>query len=187
MQLNWTGERLVPRVMKKDRAVVKEHFARYNWVLQFCKNKIVLDAASGSGYGINLISSVASEAIGLDVALDAIKYSREKYTKPRFGICDLEKGYTIKSDIVISFETIEHLSDPNEFLASVKKNCRETFIFSIPVNLPGEFHKVVYSIEEIKALISKHFDNVEYLCQEGEVIKPIINDAKFLIGIAKLK
>lgn len=188
MQLNWTGERLVPAVMSKNRAVVIEHMARYKWAMRFCRDKSVVDVACGSGYGCAILAEITSKRVlGIDISKEAIDYCSEKYKTAKFIQHDLEKGYDIKSDIVISFETIEHLNNPEKFLASVKKNCLDTFIFSIPIDLPGEFHKKVYSIEDTKKLIGKHFDNVKYLSQKNDIISnKILAGAKFIIGVAKL-
>lgn len=183
----WTGERVVPLIMDKNRGVIKEHMARYIWAMNYCRDKSVIDAASGAGYGCAMISEITSRRVlGLDVSEEAIKYSEEKYPDIPFRLCNLETGYNIKSDVVTSFETIEHLDDPNEFLKSVKANCK-LFIFSIPINLPGKYHKQVYSSKEIRKIAEKYFDNIQWFNQKGNLIKDlIINDAKFMLGVATI-
>ena len=38
------------------KGTLLQHLERYKFVLEFCKNKNVLDAACGTGYGSKLIS-----------------------------------------------------------------------------------------------------------------------------------
>ena len=58
--LPWTGERLVTQVT--DQAMV-EHLHRYALAMDLAKGKIVLDIASGEGYGSNLLSTVAGNPL----------------------------------------------------------------------------------------------------------------------------
>ena len=44
-----------------------EHAARYSFALPFVENRLVLDIACGTGYGIALLKSVAKHVTGVDV------------------------------------------------------------------------------------------------------------------------
>jgi len=144
----FTGERYIPGIPRPDMEA--EHYARYNFAVKYTEGKVVLDAACGVAFDKDVMK--AKEYIGVDI-------------EPGEGIIiqDLEKGIDldIKPDVVVSFETIEHLENPIKFLQWVKDNAK-TFVFSIPVNMPSEFHKQVYSKEEIKELIGAFFSDVEY-------------------------
>jgi len=169
----FTGERYIPGINRPDMEV--EHLARYNFAARYTKDKIVLDAACGAGYGKDIL--MAGTYYGVDIApeIDCIHE-------------DLEKGVSldIKPDVVVSFETIEHLEDPTNFLQWVKDNSK-LFIFSIPVNMPSEFHKKVYSVEQIKELIGAFFPFVEFYEQNlGEITKESSNP-KYIVGIASTK
>ena len=48
---------------------VIEHLHRYAVSKGICSEKIVLDLASGEGYGSNLLSNYAKEVIGVDIPL----------------------------------------------------------------------------------------------------------------------
>ncbi len=48
-ELEFTGERVVPS--KTPYVTYQEHINRYSFASKFIKNKIVLDVASGTGYG----------------------------------------------------------------------------------------------------------------------------------------
>lgn len=181
--LKWTGERVVPECMSGGIRVYQHHLARYNFSLMYARKKHVLDASSGSGFGTNILFDVAESIVGVDISKDAINYAREKYNGT-FEICDLEKDFPDKKfDMVISFETIEHLENPETFLRNVRENSKG-FFFSIPINDSSQFHKVVYSVEDVKNLIKDNFDNCEvrWISQRGLNFFKGTENAKYLIG-----
>lgn len=188
--MQWTGERVIPEMMKADNKnvqeqldkILKAHLQRYNWAMNLVKGKTVLDAACGSGYGVEMLSQVATVS-GVDVSEEAIEYARSKYPYP-FAVCDLEKDFPSgEYDVITSFETIEHLNDPSNFLETASKRCKE-FLFSIPLNCPSVFHKQVYNLEQAKELISRYFKEIEWFEQTDE-IKPLDKGGQFILGIAK--
>ena len=168
----FTGERYIPGINRPDMEA--EHYARYNFAAKFTEGKVVLDAACGAGYGEDVMK--AKKYIGVDISNDDCKTAI---------IQDLEKGITldIKPDVVVSFETIEHLENPHAFLRWVAKNSKQ-FIFSIPVNMPSEFHKQVYNVEQIKILIGIYFKDVEFFEQDFGDIKTISENPRYIIGVA---
>ena len=62
---------------------VIEHLHRYAVSKGICSEKIVLDLASGEGYGSNLLSNYAKEVIGVDISAGAIKNAKQKYQKKK--------------------------------------------------------------------------------------------------------
>src|SRR6478672_2968532 len=48
-----------------------EHAARYFYALPFIENKVVLDIACGTGYGVGLLRSNASFVVGVDIDIEA--------------------------------------------------------------------------------------------------------------------
>ena len=74
--LPWTGERFIPGLAGE---IEFEHVHRYLFAAQFCAGKIVLDVASGEGYGSNLLASSALTVIGVDVAEEAVAHAASKY------------------------------------------------------------------------------------------------------------
>jgi len=204
--LKWTGERCIPELMldgndqlhQQHLDTIKiQHLARYNWVptVADLTGKIVLDAACGSGYGTDLLFKAgAVQVFGIDVDTETIKYCKEKYPKNNgFLLYNLENTFpeAMNYDVIVSFETIEHLQDPGYFLAKVERHCRETFIFSIPLNNSSEFHKQVYTLKDAKELFLSHFApdkwHIELFQQDLDNILPLDNGGKFLLGIIKKK
>lgn len=184
MQL--TGERVVPKLMPVNSITLLEHLARYKFVLPHCKSKKVLDAACGTGYGSRMIEDEGGALIvfGVDVDRETVEYARQEY-EIGAQFCDLESNFPKGDfDLVVSFETIEHLQDPNNFLAQVQQHCKK-FIFSIPLENPSKFHKQVYTLKQAQDLIAKYFPKVLWYSQTHDKILPLTNQRPtFLVGVA---
>ena len=183
----FTGERLIPEECIPD--LVTEHKARYEFAKKFVEGHSVLDAACGEGYGKEIMK--ASSYLGFDVDAKTIREADTKYgnNKAHFILTDLEQGFFIpeetivRPEFIVSFETIEHLEDPTKFLEDVAYHT-DTFIFSIPVSMPSEFHKQVYTQAEIKELIGKYFKYVIWYGQTGGEIGELKDDSVYVVGIA---
>lgn len=98
---------------------------RYIYVLDAAANKDILDLASGVGWGSFLLSSAgAKTVIGVDLSSSAINFSANFYAHPALtfihgttsNILKLSRKY----DLITSFETIEHVEDPEQFLIDLK-------------------------------------------------------------------
>jgi len=194
--MKFTGERVVPSEMANDPLTYQQHLMRYAWALRFCVGSAVLDAACGAGYGLDLISGVARAVIGFDNNLDALDYAKKMYkfsNRPSMFLqVDLEKVDFCNFfgqnpvDCVVSFETIEHLDNPDFFLENVKNILLpgQRFIFSIPNAGAVSFHKKIYDLAGAKKLISRHFKNVEWYGQEPDYIGDISEGSDFFLGVA---
>jgi SAM-dependent methyltransferase len=108
----FTGERFVPACTGE---IAYEHWHRYAFGRRFALGKRVLDAACGEGYGTAFLATVAANAIGVDIDIATIDHARATYgesARLRF-IAASCTGFPLPSasiDLVVSFETIEHLS-----------------------------------------------------------------------------
>jgi SAM-dependent methyltransferase len=114
--LDYTGERMVPE--KADPYTFWEHIYRYRFAAQFVKGKSVLDIACGEGYGAAaLLKAGAKSVIGIDVSPDACLHAHKKYgVDARVGDAQNIPLENASVDVVVSFETIEHVSQPSQFL-----------------------------------------------------------------------
>src|SRR5438270_1991172 len=111
-----TGERMVPE--NSDLFTFWEHVYRYAFASRFVTGKRVLDIACGEGYGAAALQKAgATHVIGVDVCEDACLHARKKYgLDARVGSAEEMPVPDDSVDIVVSFETIEHVRDPKRFL-----------------------------------------------------------------------
>src|SRR5262249_62399251 len=114
--LEFTGERMVPE--KADATNFWEHIYRYRFASNFVRNKRVLDIACGEGYGTAaLLEAGARSVVGVDICAAACEHARRKYgVDARPGSVDEIPLPDRSIDVIVSFETIEHVREPETFL-----------------------------------------------------------------------
>lgn len=186
--MEFTGERYVPTEQGRIRL---EHYHRYAVVLDIVSGKTVLDVACGEGYGSSLMSDVALSVVGVDISVDAVQHATNEYAHRRNlefcqGSAAALKFADASFDVVVSFETIEHLSEQAEMLAEIRRVLRDDgmLVISSP-NRPvyseesgehNEFHVKELDFYEFNALLKAQFPLTQYYGQRimmGSVIQPL--------------
>ena len=155
-----------------------EHYFRYRFAEKFTKNVVVLDCACGTGYGTYLLSRKAKEIVGIDRSTEALKIAAENWTASniRYLQLDIDHLETIqeKFDVIVSFETIEHLANAENFVGKSYHLLSQNgcFIVSTPNKgiyraevEPNPFHLHEFSPAEFFNLLSKKFSQVEVFAQ----------------------
>lgn len=123
---------------------IAEHVARYSILSGLVSGLRVLDIACGEGYGTWLIKEWgATEVIGVDISNDAINSAKRNFSRSGVNFyasdaCNIKKLFGDKKfDVIASFETIEHLTDPISFLHGIKELCNgDTKIF---ISCPNDY------------------------------------------------
>jgi ubiquinone/menaquinone biosynthesis C-methylase UbiE len=123
-EMKFTGERLVTSGDIHYRNF--EHLHRYALAQEYVKGKVILDIASGEGYGTYLLSQVAKMAYGVDISEEAVIHAQKKYKNNNNIEYQLGSVTNIpfednKFDAVVSFETIEHLAEQELMLSEIKR------------------------------------------------------------------
>ena len=139
---------------------------------RYCVGRRVVDVACGEGYGAAFLGKVAAEVVGVDSSVEAIEHASKAYGSPNvvFHAADaasipVEDGY---ADVVVSFETIEHLDDQPAFVAEVARILRPDGLLDPlhagPRGVPGAeanpFHVHELDRAELTALLERHFARV---------------------------
>lgn len=179
-------ERIVPGTKEWD-VFYANHFCRY----EFAKIKLeengslkIIDIACGVGYGTKYLSAIRNSKIwGADKSSEALTIAKQYFASDNLTFynddCDimLESKKNRPFDSVVSFETIEHLQNPDLFIANCYEilNSRGIMISSTPnanVTSPDgvvhwEFHEKEYSAKEFVELLTKHgFVNIKLYGQQ---------------------
>jgi len=168
--MEFTGERVIPN-MPELTHLYQEHIIRYMFASQFVKSKVVLDAACGTGYGSYLLyQKGAKTVIGIDISKEAIDYCNYNYKEENleFKVDDCMKCHLDNSsfDVVVSFETLEHLKNPDTFLSEIKRVMKNDgmLIMSTPNKntypTGNPFHFNEYTETEFRLMLEKYFVNV---------------------------
>jgi ubiquinone/menaquinone biosynthesis C-methylase UbiE len=104
----------------KNWSLYYQHIARYLFATKFVEEKLVLDVACGTGYGTALLAEKAYRAVGIDISKEAIIHCKKVYKED--SVCFLNMDCTSLAfpneifDSIVSFETIEHIYDPEKFV-----------------------------------------------------------------------
>lgn len=167
--LPFTGERFTPEI---KGAIWYEHWHRYCAALPVVTAKRVLDAACGEGYGSWLLSGAAQDVTGIDIDRDAIEHAVRRYggqSNLRYvrGSCTALPFTEASFDLVVSFETIEHLTAQEAMLDEFRRVLSPSgaLIISSPnkdvygVESEGEnhFHVRELARKELAAMLDTRF------------------------------
>jgi ubiquinone/menaquinone biosynthesis C-methylase UbiE len=151
------------------------HAERYRHACLQAKDKSVLDAACGVGYGSHMLALAGAASVtGIDVSADTIALAHKHFSHPKleFQQADcLSLPFADQSfDLVVSLETIEHLPDPPRFLNEISRVLRPggELVLSCPNSLThsrsplfveeNPFHCNEMTMEELRILVEARFE-----------------------------
>ncbi len=173
---NTFDERFVSDIGSRKNIIYDEHMIRYGLAKRFVQGKTVLDIACGSGYGSDILAKAgAKKVIGMDVDEDALNGARKKFV---YDNLEFKKGNGLNLgeygfDVVISFETIEHLQEGERFLSELAKAAKDDGL--VIISTPNKdvfleknpYHLKEYDREEFENLLKKYFSDFRIIEQHN--------------------
>ena len=113
-----TGERTVPD-LAEENYWFRRHEVVYRRLVDRCRDRDVLEAGAGEGYGADLIADVARRVIGLDYDESSVAHIRTRYPRVEMlhGNLAALPLPDASVDVVVNFQVIEHLWDQGQFVA----------------------------------------------------------------------
>lgn len=167
-------ERIEPET-PEWKAYYANHIQRYMFAAQKLKelgSARILDAACGVGYGSQYLAKTLDATVtAIDSNAQALKIATNKFSHPSVTFCsdDCEELSNVKArapfDAVVSFETIEHLKQPDQFLNRIHEVLAPNgvLVISSPnsrVSDPEgsgewEFHEREFTAPEFKSLLTE--------------------------------
>jgi SAM-dependent methyltransferase len=177
--LPFTGERFTPECV---REIWYEHWHRYVFARRVVAGKRVLDAACGEGFGSTLLAdAAAAEVVGIDIDAASIEHARERYgarANLRFRqgdatALDVAPG---SFDVVVSFETLEHIAAQERLLAGFARalaadgvlivSSPDKHAYSEVAGFHNEFHVRELYRDELLNLLKPHFPTIRLYGQK---------------------
>ncbi len=182
----FTGERFEPDLEGEMRL---EHYHRYAMAIDFVAGKSVLDLACGEGYGSFMLSKVASSVHGVDISAEAIDRAQSKYLSPSNNLHFFRGDASRLNfsdnqfDIVVSFETIEHLYTQEEMISEVRRVLKpegiliisspNKSVYSNEREFKNHFHVKELDFYEFNCLLQKQFEVITYFGQSLQISSSI--------------
>lgn len=177
--LPFTWERLIPKQIPSDPASQKLfeiHLRRYETAASYVQGKRVLDIACGTGYGSQMLRLAGAIAVvGVDICPETIQYARNHYQENNveFVCADaLTFEWPQQFDVIVSFETIEHLPHPAKFLNRLRSLIIPggDLLLSAPLGETRHidpYHLHAFSQEDIFTLLENaNFSVDRYRCDD---------------------
>lgn len=154
-----------------------QHQRVYDFCKKYIKNKNVLEAGCGSGFGTYRLADYAKNIIGIDVDEFSLNKAKEKFKKPNlsFILGDITSlGLSRKFDVIISLQVIEHIEEDLFFVEKLQSMLETNglLILSTPNRLTSSFnenpyHVREYSFKELQQLLKRNFKSVKMLGLHG--------------------
>ncbi len=167
----------------------QEHIARYHYLENFELGECVLDIACGNGVGSDLIAKNVERVFAIDQDPNTIENNRKFFSKTSNLIFKVDNAEHLDIDssvfsAVVSFETIEHLVHPENFLQEIRRVLKPGGLFILstpnarvtnPINgIPSNpFHIKEYTPTELNELLSKSFKIISMRGQSVSAMYPI--------------
>jgi SAM-dependent methyltransferase len=160
-------ESVIDAMHRYAYAVVKEYAG---------PNDRLLEIGFGEGYGSEIVRPWVVEYVGVEVDAEAVGHATSRYRHPKSTFLSYD-GSTLafvdsSFDLVISFQVIEHVRDPQKFLLEARRVAREGG--AVLIVTPNRNHRLgeherpwnryhvrEFSPHELETLMLSVFDTVE--------------------------
>jgi len=174
MKINkYNGERLDYSSVLEDEFA--HHIARYDFCKQFVKEKKVLDAACGVGYGSYYLKKFgrASIVYGIDINKECIFEAKKYFSTNIKNIIYINSNVEktpfneMQFDVIVSLETFEHVINIENYLKEMRRILKKggKFIVSTPnkkfytdAGILNRYHINEMYKDEFESSLLKFFD-----------------------------
>lgn len=164
------------------------HQKVYTFVLNFLKNKSVLEVGCGSGYGTNRIARVAKNVIALDKDKTAIIQNRKSSHLSNISFVHTSIEDFIPEapvDCIVAFQLIEHIKHPQIFVEKIAMSLKKNglSIISTPNGPTQSYNENPYHYKELnsyelKKLLYEYFESITVYGLYGDKLINEFEDKK---------
>lgn len=179
--MQYTGERAVPWNKATGLHVMHPHIMRYAWATRWVWGEDVHDLGCGTGYGSYLLSMVADSVTGFDINREALEWADLRFYAPNLEYVHHDLLNGPPPGVVsyyVAFEVLEHLDDPRALIDQL----HAPLVWSIPVNCPNQFHRRVYTVDQIIEMMG---GSIWFQNQAGDITRPehAYSEPTYVLGV----
>jgi len=163
------------------------HLSVYRFALPFCKDRMVLDAGSGAGYGTAFLAKNGARFVeGIDVEAKAVEFSKAIFKMPNLKYAAMDLQYISNFpphffDVIFTSNTLEHVSNVYDFIGSVCRLLKPdgVLILAVPPiinemarldSMGNPYHLNIWSPRQWFFTVSLFFREIQ--CYRHEFCKP---------------
>lgn len=158
--------------LKATQEQIQRLYQRYHFARDFVKDREVLEVACGCGIGLGYLAKVAKKVIGIDIEEKNYNIACKLYNDTSNIQIHLMDAHDLKFsdnsfDLVLLYEAIYYLKEPQKFISEVERVLREDGELIIcSVNKDWEdFHPSPYthkyfSVPELYGILKDRFKEV---------------------------
>lgn len=148
-----------------DQAMLALVRERYTLAAEFVNGADVVDCACGTGYGSEMLAQAGARSVrGVDLDRGALAFARLRHAHPAVTYYEADAvryAPTPAPSVWVSFETIERLPRPVEYMAHVASVLPPGgwFIASVPVTVSTDgnrHHLTNFTRASFRALLKRH-------------------------------
>jgi len=129
--MEFTGEFFIPG--KTEKRIQEDHSSRYEFAKKYVAGARVLDIACGVGYGSQILNGLYKTYTGVDINEEEIKFAQKNYARDnaKFILGNICNFNDVPYDVIISFETIEHVRCYKTALLNLYSNLKQNGVLII--------------------------------------------------------
>lgn len=153
------------------------HLAAYLFARELARDRTVLDAGCGEGFGTVLLAETARRVTGIDYSPAAVAAASAAYQHPNLEFRHVDvyalPRLDLRFDVITNFQVIEHLADPAAFLTAVRAALQPdgVLVLTTPNRLmtasENPYHLREYTADELTALLRPIFSRIEMRSMMG--------------------
>lgn len=163
-----------------DLRVTGEHIVRYWLAYRYMDyGDSVVDAACGNGFGSELLAGKASVVDAFDRDGATLGYAQKKFglnrTPINFYSADLNDIVFQPADVLVTYETIEHLEKPENLISQFDK-FNKVFLSTPRITTKhfNEFHLQDFTDDQILSWFPSHTWKIHYARRQSDDVYLVV-------------